>query len=77
MEVFLKVVSSMTALMAAGFWFWSASVPLPDFTDLKTNQPDSPAHYLRRQGKLSAAAAVLAGISAATHAVVLWMDLYG
>ena len=77
MEVFLKVVGSVTALMAAGFWFWSALVPLPDFTDLQTSRPDSPAHYLRRQGRLSAAAAVFAGISAATHAVVLWMDLYG
>ena len=62
--------SALFAFVAAGLWFWSASVQIPVFTlaryNPETNQRTAPPHEdaLRWQSRLSAYAAICAGVAA-------------
>jgi hypothetical protein len=69
----LKWIGIITAFAAAVLWFWSASVRFPkDLSDM-TWAGDTPLFFaaLRKQARLSAAAAVCAGISVLFQAIAL------
>lgn len=65
--------STIAALLAAGFWFWSAAIKLPkEITSGYGGVGGSVqtlGDQLRIQSRLSATAAVFAGLSALTQAV--------
>lgn len=64
-------ISAISAFIAAAFWLWSAVIIIPDFLNMTLSGPKSPSGYMNRQSRLSAIAAVFAGISAIAQAIVL------
>lgn len=62
--------SGLFAIAAAGLWFWSAAIPLPPQTvalfNSRTGQVTRPPREvaMERQSRLSAYAAVCAGVAA-------------
>lgn len=72
--IWAEIISAVCALVAAGFWFWSAAVPVPDL--LQTPMSDgSITDIMRRQSRLSAIAAVFAGASAIAAAVAVCLKI--
>ena len=58
----IDVLSAIAALAAAGFWFWSSTVPFPKVTTLESLDDVYPK--LRAQSQRSAYAAMCAGLAA-------------
>ncbi|MCW5691613.1 MAG: hypothetical protein KIT48_04550 [Pseudolabrys sp.] len=69
----LQWASTISALLAAGFWFWSATIKLPKEINSGYGgvggSVQTLGDKLRFQSRLSAMAAVFAGISALTQAL--------
>lgn len=69
----LQWASTISALLAAGFWFWSATIKLPkEITSGYGGAGGSVqtlGDKLRFQSRLSAIAAFFAGLSALTQAI--------
>jgi hypothetical protein len=69
----LTWISIISALLAAAFWFWSAAIKLPkEITSGYGGSGGSVqklGDQLRFQSRLSAAAAVFAGLSALSQAI--------
>jgi len=68
MKLLLQWVVSVSAFGAAGFWLWSASIYVPDFLQTKFKGPNSITGIMKLQSRLSAIAALCAGVSALAQA---------
>jgi hypothetical protein len=64
-------ISAGAAVLAAGFWLWSALIHVPDLMQTALSGPDSITGIIKKQSRLSAAAAVFAAISALAQAYAL------
>jgi hypothetical protein len=71
----LQVVSAGAALLAAGFWLWSALVFIPDTLEMQLSGPKSPSGYMKQQSRLSAIAAGFAAVSAIAMAASICATL--
>lgn len=69
LESSLQLLSAIFALIAAVFWFLSAKVCLPSFLETPMNELFKP---FQKASKLSAYAAVAAGLSALLQAVLVF-----
>jgi hypothetical protein len=68
-ENILQLLSAVLALTAAVFWLLSAKVSLPSFLDTPMNELFKP---FQKASKLSAYAAVSAGLSALLQACLVF-----
>lgn len=66
-----QTVSAVLAILAAGFWFWSALLRIPDLLDTKLSGHGSITNVMKRQSALSAIAAAFAGLSALAQVISL------
>lgn len=64
----IKLLSAIAAILAAGFWLWSALMHIPDMAEMKLSGPGSPTGYMKKQSRLSAIAAAFAAVSALAQA---------
>ena len=64
-----QIVIAVLAFVAAGFWFWSAVVRIPNLLETPLEGPGSLTEIMKEQSRLSAIAAVFAGLSAIVAAV--------
>ena len=71
MHLWSELTSAGLAIAAAIFWFWSAAMHIPDTLDMMLSGPNSPAGYMKRQSKISAIAAVFAGLSAIAQTIAI------
>ncbi len=69
------LISAGAAILAAGLWLWSALVRVPDLPETALSGPNSVTGIMRRQSRLSAAAALFAAISALAQAYALLKGL--
>jgi hypothetical protein len=76
MEIILQITGAVTAILAASFWFCSASINIPDMKDMKISGPGSSTDYMRKQSKWSAKAAISAGVSALLHALLIFYQIF-
>ena len=58
-----QIISAVFAFLAAGFWFGSALIRVPDLLETPPTGPGSITDIMRRQSRLSAIGAVFAGLS--------------
>jgi hypothetical protein len=74
LAAFLNIASSAAALLAAGFWLWSAATRFPELrpdADKLIDALQSRSQALRRQSRRNAAAALAAGAAALFQAIGL------
>jgi hypothetical protein len=64
MEAICNGIGAIAAIGAAGFWFYSARIKIPDFLDMPFGGKGSLDDLMREQSKYSAIAAIFAAISA-------------
>ena len=64
-----QIVIALLAFVAAGFWFWSAVITIPDLLNTPMSGRGSITDIMKKQSRLSAIAAVFAGLSAIAAAV--------
>lgn len=74
-EITLQVCVVVFALIAAFFWFRSGAIEIPDTMQMNLSGDGSPSGYMKKQGKLSAIAAIFAALSAICQAVHLTLGL--
>ena len=58
-----QIISAVFAFLAAGFWFWSAVITVPDLLNTPMSGPGSITDIMKKQSRLNAIAAVFAGLS--------------
>ena len=74
MKHYLEIASALTAFLAAGLWWRSATIKTPSHLSIPIGGGTSLPQLgiaLRRQARWSAAAAITAGISAAAQGIGL------
>ena len=64
-----QIVIAGLAFVAAVFWFWSAIVRIPNLLETRLEGPGSITEIMKKQSRLSAIAAVFAGLSVIAAAV--------
>ena len=69
----LQLASIVCGLVAAFFWLCSARVRVQDLLDSPLSGHDSLTSAMRRQGRLSAIAAVLTALSVAAQALATYV----
>ena len=68
-------ITIVSGLVAAGFWLWSALVRVPDYVETTVNEPGSIPWIIKRQSRLSAAAAIFTAISVLAQAAAAFLKL--
>ena len=56
-------IAIISGLVAAGLWFWSALVRVPNYVETMVNEPGSIPWIIKRQSRFSAVAAIFTAIS--------------
>lgn len=75
MKTVCDIIAAASAFGAAGFWFWSAAVRIPDTLDMKLSGPESPSGYMKKQSRYGAIGAILAGVAAAAQGIGLIVQI--
>jgi len=67
--------SFLLGLAAAGFWWWSAAIPLPTMQSYFDQAPETDPFLMaiRHSSNLNAVAALLTGLSVALAALTSWV----
>ena len=66
-------IAIISGLVAAGLWFWSALIRVPDYVETMVNEPGSIPWIIKRQSRFSAVAAIFTAISLFAQAATAFL----